>query len=371
MIGRKLFSLVQADGAVALYTEEVDTGPPAADEVVVRIDAAPVNPSDLLLLLATADPATARSTGTADRPAMQATIPAHQRATVAPRVGIPMPVGNEGAGTVIAAGADAAHLLGKTVACLGRGMFAQYIRVPAAACHVLPDGVSAAQGAASLINPLTALMIVEVMGAEGHGALVHTAAASSLGQMLNRICVEDGVPLVNIVRRQDQADLLRNQGARHVCITSEADFPARLLEALDETGATIAFDAIGGGPLIGQLLDGMETVAIRRLPHYSRYGSMTRKTVYIYGLLDSRPIQYHRGFDFSWNVAGWLLTPYFEALSKQRLAELWHRISAQLTTTFATRFADTLSLDEMLAPVAVERYAQKATGRKFLIAPHA
>ncbi|MBP7337896.1 hypothetical protein [Niveispirillum sp.] len=365
MKGRKLFSLLQADGVVTLYAEDVETGLPAADDVIIRIDAAPINPSDLALLIASADLATLRTAGTADRPVLEATIPAERRAELAGRVGTPMAVGNEGAGVVIAAGENVTHLIGKTVACLGHAMYAEYIRVPAKACYVLPDGITAVEGAASLVNPLTALAMTDTMRAEGHAALVHTAAASSLGQMLNRICIDDGIPLVNVVRRKEQADLLRSQGAQYVCVSSDEDFSDQLVDALEKTRATIAFDAIGSGALVNQLLDGMETVALRHVSRYSRYGSMTRKTVYVYGCLDDQPIQIQRGFDFSWNVAGWLLP-----MSQQRKTEAWKRVSQQMKTTFSTRFSTCLSLDDVLVPSNFIQFAQKATGQKFLITPN-
>lgn len=363
-------SLVQSDGSLVLHTAEVEIGQPEPNEVIIRIEAAPVHPSDQLLLLATADPSTIRSTGTADEPQVTAVIPDERLAGVAGRIGIAQAVGNEGAGIVVAAGENVTHLMGKTVACLGRGMYAEYIRLPASACYVLPDGITAAQGAASLVNPLTALTIVETMRAEGHVGLVHTAAASSLGQMLNRICVEDGIPLVNIVRKKEQADLLRAQGAQHVCVTADPDFRKHLDQALDATQATIAFDAIGGGHLIGQLLDSMETVAMKKLTEYSRYGSMRRKTIYVYGALGDEPIDFHRGFEFAWNISGWLVTPYLQAMSQERKAEIWQRISTHLTTTFATTYAAILSLEEILVPSNLQRGLQLATGSKFLIMPH-
>lgn len=370
MIGKKLFSLVRADGTLVLYLDDVDTGVPGPDDVIVRIDATPINPSDLLVLLAFVDPGTLQVSGSLDRPLVTGVISSERLQDLAGRIESPQAVGNEGAGLVVAAGENAAHLVGKTVALIGRAMFAEYIRVPAGICRVLPDGIGAIDGAASLINPLTALGMIETMRTEGHSALVHTAAASSLGQMLNRICIEDGIPLINIVRRKEQACLLRDQGAQHVCVSSEENFSAELADALEATRATIAFDAIGGGLLIGQLLDGMEAVALRNLSHYGRYGSMTQKRVYVYGALDDRPIQFQRRFDFSWSVSGWLLTPFLEKLSQNRLATLWSRIATHLDTTFASSYTALLSLEDALQPSNLKQCAQQATGRKFLITPH-
>jgi NADPH:quinone reductase-like Zn-dependent oxidoreductase len=365
MNGKKLFSLVASDGTLRLYADDVDTGTPGADEVVIRIDAAPINPADLLTLLPGVDLTTLESSGTVDRAEVKATIPPERLADLAGRFGTPMGAGTEGAGQVVAAGPGAEHLIGKTVACMGRAMYAEYIRVPAVACFTLPDGVTAAQGASSIVNPVTALAILDTMRADGHSALAHTAAASNLGQMLNRICIDSDVPLVNIVRRREQADLLRSQGAQHVCVSSDADFLEQLVEAFDEARVSLAFDAVGGGPLIGQMLEAMETAALRHVAQYSRYGSLTRKTVYVYGALEDQPIQYQRKSDLMWTVSGWLLS-----LPPQRMKELWDQTSLKLTTTFMTKHAASLSLCELLTPSNLRLCAQHGTGQKLLIIPH-
>ncbi|KRB82367.1 hypothetical protein ASE00_09875 [Sphingomonas sp. Root710] len=365
MRGKKLFSLVQENGTFELYAEDVETGPPGPNEVIIRIDASPINPADLLTLIPAVDLDTLEAAGTEDRPAVKALILGGRLAELAGRFGTPTETGTEGAGLVVDAGQDAAHLIGKTVACMGRAMYAEYIRLPASACFVLPDDIPAVQGASSIVNPLTALAMIDTMRSDGHSALLHTAAASSLGQMLNRVCIDQDIPLVNVVRRQEQADLLRSQGARYVCVSTEDGFRDQLLDALDETQATLAFDAIGGGPLIGQLLEAMESVALRRATQYSRYGSLIRKTVYVYGALEDQPIQYQRKSDLSWTVSGWLLP-----LSRQRMAELWAQVPQQLTTTFLTKYGADLSLEELLMPANLERCAQNATGQKFLVSPH-
>jgi NADPH2:quinone reductase len=272
---------------------------------------------------------------------------------------------------VVEAGSDPASqaLLGKLVAIASGATYAQYRRVAAEECFVLPDGATAAEGASSFVNPLTALGMVETMRREGHRALVHTAAASSLGQMLNRVCQKDGIGLVNIVRRDDQVELLRSLGAAHVVSTGAESFIADLTGALEATGATIAFDAIGGGNLAGQILSCMEAVASRSAKEYSRYGSSTHKQVYIYGTLDTRPTELVRNFGFAWGMAGWLLLPFLQKFGPEATMRLKARVAAELTTTFATHYAKEISLYELLEPSTLAACANRATGGKFLITP--
>jgi len=283
-----------------------------------------------------------------------------------------MPVGNEGAGTVIAAGSSAAAqaLMGRTVAGLGGSMYAQVRVLPVGQCLVLPPGTTAREAASCFVNPLTALGMVDTMRREGHKALVHTAAASNLGQMLNRICLKDGVPLVNIVRKSDQEELLRAAGAKYVCRSDSASFQQELTDALAATGATIAFDAIGGGPLAGQILSGMEAALNRNATTFSRYGSPIHKQVYIYGALDVSPTVLTRNVGMAWGVGGWLLMPFIEKIGPQALQALKDRVAAELKTTFASHYQGELSLVEALRPENIEAYGKRATGQKFLINPN-
>jgi NADPH2:quinone reductase len=370
--GLQLRSLIRSNGELELSLQSVSTPPPAPDEVVVRIEATPINPSDIGLLLGAADPATARASGTPERPVLTLQVPERLMKGMAARVGQSLPVGNEGAGVVVAAGSSAAAqaLLGKTVALLGGAMYAQYRCIRADQCLLLPDGTAPAAAASCFVNPLTALGMVDTMRREGHKALVHTAAASNLGQMLNRICLKDQIGLVNIVRKPEQAALLKGQGARHVCDSSSASFMAELTQALVDTGATIAFDATGGGRLAGQILGGMEAALNRTATEYSRYGSTTLKQVYIYGGLDTGPTEFVRNFGFAWSMGGWLLFPYLQRIGEPAAQLLRQRILAELTTTFASHYTRTLSLAEALSPEAVASYGQRATGSKVLIAPH-
>jgi NADPH2:quinone reductase len=370
--GLQLRSLIKANGELEISLHEVPTPEPAADDVVVRIEATPINPSDIGLLFGAADMATARVSGTPARPVVSAQVPERAMKGMAARVGQSLPVGNEGAGTVVAAGASPAAqaLLGKTVAVLGGAMYAQYRCIKADQCLVLPEGASAAEGASCFVNPLTALGMVETMRREGHKALVHTAAASNLGQMLNRICLKDGIGLVNIVRKPEQAALLKAQGAQHVCDSSAPSFLADLTEALVQTGATIAFDATGGGRLAGQILTCMEAALNRTATEYSRYGSTTHKQVYIYGGLDTGPTEIIRNFGFAWGMGGWLLFPFLQKIGPEAVQALKARVAAELKTTFASHYANEISLAEALQPEAIAVYAQRATGHKVLINPN-
>jgi NADPH:quinone reductase len=368
---RQIRSLVTADGQLELSIATIETPQPQPNEVLVRIDAAPINPSDLGLLLATADADTATSTGDDDNPVVTAPIPPQTLRGLASRSGQSMPVGNEGAGVVVAAGSshEAQALLGKTVAIIGGATYAEYRCVQAALALVLPDGTDPKDGASCFVNPLTALGMVETMNMEGHHALVHTAAASNLGQMLQRICLADNVPLVNIVRRDEQEQILRDIGATHVCNSSSPTFMEDLTAALVATGATIAFDAIGGGRQAGQILAGMEAAANASATEFSRYGSTVHKQVYIYGGLDRGPTEFARNFGMAWGIGGWLLTPFLGKIGLDGLVRLRNRVVAELTTTFASHYTDEVSLAGALSLDAIKAYARQATGQKFLIRP--
>ncbi|MBX3658232.1 MAG: zinc-binding dehydrogenase [Ramlibacter sp.] len=369
--GLQLRSQVTPQGELVISLANVPTPVPAPDEVVLRVQATPINPSDIGLLLGAADLGTVRATGTADQPSLTAQIPAGAMKAMAGRLGQDLPVGNEGAGLVVAAGdsPQAQALLGQTVAVLAGGMYAQYRCVKAAQCLVLPEGTLAAEGASSFVNPLTALGMTETMRREGHQALVHTAAASNLGQMLNRLCLEDGIGLVNIVRKPQQAALLRGQGAAHVCDASAPGFMEDLTEALVATGATLAFDATGGGRLAGQILTAMEAALNRKATEYSRYGSPIHKQVYLYGSLDSGPTEFNRSFGMSWGMGGWLVFPFLQRIGPEAAQALRQRVAGGLKTTFASGYSGVISLREALDPARMAAYGQRATGEKFLIDP--
>lgn len=367
----QLRSLIRASGELEVSLQEVDIPEPAADEVVVRIEATPINPSDLGLLFGPADMGTAKVSGTPERPVLTAQVPEKLMKAVAARADESMPVGNEGAGVVTKAGSSAAAqaLLGQTVAMIGGAMYAQHRTLKVEQCMPLPPGTTPAEGASCFVNPLTALGMVETMKREGHKALVHTAAASNLGQMLNRICIQDGIGLVNIVRKPEQAALLREQGAKQVVCTASPDFLAELTDALAATGATIAFDAIGGGKLPGQILTCMEAAINRNAKAYSRYGSAVHKQVYLYGMLDPAPTEFSRSFGMAWGMGGWLLFPFLQKIGPVEGQKLRDRVAAELKTTFASHYTRTVSLAEALTLEAIAVYGQRSTGAKVLIDP--
>jgi NADPH:quinone reductase-like Zn-dependent oxidoreductase len=368
---REMRTLVTADGQLQLSLAHVPVPAPAAGEVLVQVQGAPINPSDLALLVAMADITQAVAAGTAAEPLTTAPVPERVLAGLQGRVGQSLPVGNEGCGVVVAAGAapEAQALLGKVVAFVGGASYAEYRNVPAMMCLPLPDGTTPQQGASSFVNPLTALGFIETMKLDGHTAMVHTAAASNLGQMLVRICQEDGIELVNIVRKPEQEALLRSLGATYVVDSSSPTFRADLIEALRATDATLAFDAIGGGRLGGQILSCMEAVASSTLSAYNRYGSDVYKQLYIYGMLDPSPTELVRNFGFSWGVCGWLLTPFLGKIGLEGLIRMRDRVVAGLTTTFASHYAGELTLAGALAPEAIRTYGRMATGEKYLIRP--
>ena len=367
--GLELRSKANSASELELSLVDVPIRELAADEVLVRLQATPINPSDVGLLFGPADMSTARIAGTAERPVFTATIPQTAMKGIAGRLDQSLPVGNEGAGTIIKTGSNAKALLGKLVAIWGGAMYAQYRIIKASECMVLPDGASAADGASCFVNPLTALGMIETMRLEGHSALVHTAAASNLGQMLNKICVKDGIGLVNVVRSAEQEALLRDIGAVHVCNSTSPAFMEDLTEAIAATGATLAFDAIGGGPLADQILRCMETVAGRGLTVYSRYGSSVHKQVYIYGMLDPRPTELKRNYGFTWGVGGWLLFSFVRKIGPDAVHKLLDRIRSELKTTFASHYSAEISLPEALRPDVIAAYSRRATGTKYLINP--
>jgi NADPH2:quinone reductase len=369
----ELRSLVTSGGTLELSLHEVPVPNPRANEVLVRVEASPINPSDLGLLIDSADMTTATVAGTPERPVVTASVGEAALGTLSARLDKSLPVGNEGAGTVVAAGSSSAAqtLIGRTVAIAGGAMYTQYRAVDASACLVLPEGTTARDGASSFVNPMTALGMTETMRREGHSGLVHTAAASNLGQMLIKLCQKDGIPLVNIVRKPEQEKLLRSLGASYVCNSASPSFSTDLVEALKATSATLAFDATGGGTLASQILNGMEEAANSTAAEYSRYGSSVHKQVYIYGALDTSPTVLNRNFGMAWGVGGWLLTPFLQGAGAETFGRLRSRVAAELTTTFASSYTREVSLASMLDPDAFNEYVKRATGEKFLVTPHA
>ncbi len=371
--GLQLRSTIRRGGELEITLVDQPVVPPGDDEVLIRVEASPINPSDQGLLFGAADMSTAQQTGSAERPTIVARVPEQAMAAMAARIDQSMPVGNEGAGTVIAAGSSPAAqaLLGEVVAVLGGAMYSQYRTAKAKQCLVLPPGTAAADGASCFVNPLTALGMIETMRRDGHSALVHTAAASNLGQMLNRICLKDGIGLVNIVRNAEQVALLQGQGAQHVCNASSESFREELVAALAATGATVAFDAIGGGRLATQILSAMEAAISRNAKEYSRYGSSVHKQVYLYGGLDRGPTLIDRDVGMAWGVGGWLLTPFLQRIGPVAVQKLRERVVAELKTTFASRYTRSVNLAQALQLDAIAAYGRRSTGEKYLITPNA
>ena len=370
----QLRSLVTSQGMLELSLHDVPVPTPAANEVLVRVEASPINPSDLGSLVATADMTTATVTGTPERPVVTASLRQGTLRGLSARLDASLPVGNEGAGTVVAAGSSPAAqaLLGRTVGIAGGAMYSQYRVVDAASCLVLPEGTTARDGASNFVNPMTALGMVETMLREGHSGLVHTAAASNLGQMLVKLCLKDGVPLVNIVRKPEQEELLRSLGAVHVCNSASSTFTTDLIDALRTTSATLAFDATGGGTLTSQILTSMEQAANSTAGQdYSRYGSTVHKQVYIYGRLDTGPTILSRDYGMAWGIGGWLVSNFLASAGSEVSARLRDRVAAELTTTFASTYTREVSLAGMLSPDAFNSYVKQATGEKFLVTPQA
>ena len=371
---KEIRSMVTSEGNIEISIANVDMPIPGDDEVLIEVHAAPINPSDLGLLLSfAADLSTINVSGSGDETITSMKIHPALMGAMKPRIDQSMPVGNEGSGVVVDAGTNAKEFIGKTVGLAGGSMYSQYRCVPAANCLVMEEGTSPAEAASSFVNPLTALAFIETMKMENHTAIVHTAAASNLGQMLVKICKDDDIPLVNIVRKQEQVDLLKDIGAKYICNTSDPDFMESLVSALVATGATLGFDATGGGnngELPGQILAAMEVAANKMAKEYSRYGSDTYKQVYIYGGLDQSPTILKRSYGMSWGLGGWLLTPMIGRIGMEKFQAMRTRVAKEIKTTFASTYANEVSFEEMLQPETIKSYAKQATGQKYLVNPH-
>ncbi|TJZ80800.1 zinc-binding dehydrogenase [Paracoccus hibiscisoli] len=361
----ELRSTITADGLLRLHLEPTRLPEPGPGQLLVRVEAAPVNPSDLGLMFGPAD----MDSLTVEGQALTARVPDRAMPAMRARIGQSLPVGNEGAGTVVAAGADLAHLVGRRVAMFGGAMYARLRLIAMTDCILLPEGAEAADGAALFVNPLTALGFVQTMRDEAHSAIVHAPAASNLGQMLVRICQDEGIGLVNIVRSPDQVALLRGLGATHVVDSSADSFADDLREAIADTGATLSFDAIGGGEMTSTVLNAMEAVAARSMTGYDRYGSAVLKQGYVYGGLDTGPTVLRRGFGFSWAVGGWLLFHFLQRADPATVQAMRERVARQMTTTFASHYTARITLAQALDPAVVAAYTRKSTGEKYLITP--
>ena len=371
---KEIRSTVTSDGTVEISIVSTPMPVPSENEVLIKVEAAPINPSDLALLISfAADLDNIEFSGEDETPKTTIKIRPGLMAALKGRVDQPMSAGNEGAGIVVGAGEKAAALIGKTVGVAGGSMYSQYRCAPASSCLVMDEGITSTEAASSFVNPLTALAFVETMKMENHAALINTAAASNLGQMLVKICKNDGIPLVNIVRKPEQVKILKDLGAEYICDTSQLDFMKDLVEAIISTGATLGFDATGGGnegKLPGQILAAMEIAANKTAKEYSRYGSDVHKQVYIYGGLDPTPTVLNRSFGLQWGLGGWLLTPMIGRIGMERFAEMRQRVVKEIKTTFASHYTQEISLEDMLQPDIIKAYAKQGTGAKYLVNPH-
>ena len=371
---KEIRSEITSEGKLNLSIVTSDVPTPGDDDVLIKVEASPINPSDLGLLISfAADLNSISSQGSGEDTVTTMGIHPGLMQSMKPRIDKSMKVGNEGGGVIVDAGKNVKNLIGKTVGVAGGAMYSQYRCLPAMSCLVMNEGTTSVEAASSFVNPLTALGFTETMKLENHTALVHTAAASNLGQMLVKICLADDIPLVNIVRKEEHVELLKKLGAKYICNTSDENFMKNLIDCLVETGATLGFDATGGGnegKLAGQILSAMEVAANKNATEYSRYGSDTYKQVYIYGGLDPTPTVLNRSFGLSWGLGGWLLTPFIGRVGTEKFQEMRERVAKEITTTFASSYTKEVSLEEMLEPDAIKTYAKQATGTKYLVTPH-
>ena len=371
---REIRSTVTSEGTIEISIVKTDKPQPSEDEVLIKVEACPINPSDLGLLISfAADLDTVSVSGSGNATVAKMKIHEGLMKQMKPRLGKSMKVGNEGGGVVEDAGAKFKHLIGKTVGLAGGAMYSRYRCVKASSCLVMNDDTTTTEAASSFVNPLTALGFIETMKLENHSALINTAAASALGQMLVKICKADSIPLINIVRKSEHVDLLKTLGAKHICNTGDSEFLNKLVDAIVETGATLGFDATGGGnegKLVGQMLSAMEIAANKTATQYSRYGSDTYKQVYIYGGLDQSPTVLNRSFGMQWGLGGWLLTPWIGKFGMETFQKMRQRVADEIKTTFVTNYTKTISFQEMLQPDIIKKYAKQATGEKYLVSPH-
>ena len=371
MTARQLFSTVTADHELILSVEPLDVPEPGENEVVVQMEAVPINPSDLGVLVGPAELSTARRGEVDGHPALIADVHPGWRRLVAARVGKKLPVGNEGAGTVIAAGdGEAAQaLLGRTVTAVGGSMYRTHRVLDVRRVMPLPEGAAAAEGASLFVNPMTVQAFLTTMRDEGHEALIHTAAASNLGQMLAKLCGKEGVPLVAIVRREAQRKLLLDLGVPHVVDSSTETFFDDLVAAIAATNATLCFDAVGGGHLANTVLTAMEMAQRARGVRADLYGTPVHKQLYQYGRLDVSATKLTGGYGMYWGVGGWLLTPRLHALGRQRTRAMQQFAIDERNGIFASDYARTVGLLDLLDPDTMRSIDRKGTGGKALVDP--
>lgn len=368
--GKRILSTLHEDATVTVEIASFTLPEPVKGQIVVQVEAAPINPSDTALMFAAADMGNAEfSDGK-----VVARAPDGIARSMQARQGTALQIGNECAGLVVAAGEDPAAraLVGKRVACTTGTGFATHTVAEASMAMVLDDGMTAKQAASAFVNPMTALGFVETMKREGFTGIVHTAAASNLGQMLVKICQADNIPLVNIVRNAEQAALLKSLGAEHVLNSTEPGFMKRLVDAISQTGAMLAFDPVRGGTLANQIIVAMEHAAKRANPDapFTIYGSNVVKKLYVYGALDLSPMTMNLGTDFAWQMGGWLLPNFLQSAGLEVMGRMRMRIQAELSKTFSSHYKAEIGIAEMLTPDVVRQYTANKTGEKYLLLPN-
>ncbi|MCH1568874.1 MAG: zinc-binding dehydrogenase [Alphaproteobacteria bacterium] len=366
---RQIVSTATAKGELVLSIIENDMPTPNDDEVVVEMEAAPINPSDMFPLLGFADYSKGKLVTEGNEQKMIAPVPEQFVDAMRARLDQTLPVGNEGAGRVIAAGANAKHLEGKLVSLVTGQCYQQFVKAPAFMCLPHKDDTTANEAASSYVNPLTALGFIETLKAEGHKAMVHTAAASNLGQMVLKLCQQEGIDIICVIRSDEQAKILKDLGAKYIVDSTADDFNAQLVDAMADTEATLGFDAIGAGDMADTLLSSMERALSRNASGLNTYGSDQHKQVYIYGRLAQGAVTLGQSYGMHWGLGGWLLTPFLQKAGLEKLAEMQTRVADEIKTTFASHITDELTLSEAIDPENIARYMPKKTGEKYLIKP--
>ncbi|PPR76922.1 MAG: hypothetical protein CFH01_01774 [Alphaproteobacteria bacterium MarineAlpha2_Bin1] len=370
---REIRSEVTKDGKIIISIAKVPVIFPKKDEVLVKIEASPINPSDLgRLITFGADLNNINILGSGDETVTTIEINNKLLNSLKNRIGKSMNVGNEGAGIIVESGKDSKRLLGKIVGLAGGGMYSEYRCVKAKSCLVMSDGTSAREAASSFVNPLTALGFIETMKLENHKAIVHTAAASNLGKMLVKLCKNESIPLINIVRSAKQVENLKKIGAEFVLNMNDNLFMEDLINAIKETGATLGFDATGGGndgKLVGQILSSMEIAASTKSKEYLMYGSESFKQIYIYGVLDRNPIVLKNSFGFYWGIGGWLLMPMIKKFGLVAFQNMREKVAREIKTTFRSEYKKIISFEEMLQPEIIRDFSRQSTGEKYLLDP--
>ena len=370
MISRQLITTLSLTGTLSLSLQNTELPPLGAEDILLQVQAAPLNPSDMSFMFTQADLSTLTFDYDASTPCVSMQLPdiidkRHQH-----RVEQTLPCGYEGAGVIIEVGSSLSReLIGRTVSCAIGGMYADYKVSPLNAVIVMPEGVTPMQAAAAFVNPMTVLAMLETRRLHQHKALVHTASASNLGKILIRCCKQQSIPLVNLVRNSNQIPALMSLGADIVLDTSDEDFAVQLYDAISQYEPTACFDPIAGGDLLSHVMSTMERVFIDKQQQFSHYGSGVFKQGFVYGHLDNAPLRFTHQIGFSWSLRGWLLGDVLPTLSAECITNMKKSIQSEITTTFASEFNTTITLADILNPVQIATYTAARSNEKFLVVP--